>query len=78
MTQKEAAIMMKCNQSSITKSLMGNVQFGVKAGGEGVWRNSKGSLCKNYGRSLKKLRRVLMADVEVLDVLAEMYEEVNG
>ena len=76
-TQAEAAEVMKNNQSSITKSLMGNVTFNLKVKDKNTYMSKHGAICKRYGGSLKKLRKALLEDEEVLDILAEMAALVN-
>ena len=59
-TQMEIAKMLNVNQSSITKSLNGNVDY----------KNGK----KVYGGARKKIRKIIENDVKIRDILQEMRE----
>ena len=64
MTQMEAAEELNVNQSSITKTLFGNVDY----------RDGKGNA---YGGCMKKIRRIAMADPEIVETLKRI-EELNN
>jgi RNA polymerase sigma factor (sigma-70 family) len=57
-TQMEIAKMLNVNQSSITKSLNGNVDY----------KNGK----KIYGGARKKIRKIIENDDKIKDILAKM------
>lgn len=57
-TQMEIAKMLNVNQSSITKSLNGNVDY----------KNGK----KIYGGARKKIRKIIENDEKIKEILAEM------
>jgi predicted transcriptional regulator len=57
-TQMEIAKMLNVNQSSITKSLNGNVDY----------KNGK----KVYGGARKKIRKIIELDDEIKQILQEM------
>jgi RNA polymerase sigma factor (sigma-70 family) len=57
-TQMEIAKMLNVNQSSITKSLNGNVDY----------KNGK----KIYGGARKKIRKIIEMDDKIKDILAKM------
>lgn len=57
-TQMEIAKMLNVNQSSITKSLNGNVDY----------KNGK----KIYGGARKKIRKIIENDERIKEILAEM------
>lgn len=59
-TQMEIAKMLNVNQSSITKSLNGNVDY----------KNGK----KVYGGARKKIRKIIELDESIKNILAEMAE----
>jgi RNA polymerase sigma factor (sigma-70 family) len=59
-TQMEIAKMLNVNQSSITKSLNGNVDY----------KNGK----KVYGGARKKIRKIIELDDEIKQILQEMAE----
>jgi DNA-binding CsgD family transcriptional regulator len=59
-TQMEIAKMLNVNQSSITKSLNGNVDY----------KNGK----KIYGGARKKIRKIIENDDKIKDILAKMAE----
>ena len=59
-TQMEIAKMLNVNQSSITKSLNGNVDY----------KNGK----KIYGGARKKIRKIIEMDDKIKDILAKMQE----
>jgi DNA-binding CsgD family transcriptional regulator len=62
-TQMEIAKMLNVNQSSITKSLNGNVDY----------KNGK----KIYGGARKKIRKIIELDDKIIDILQKM-EEVRS
>jgi len=57
-TQMEIAKMLNVNQSSITKSLNGNVDY----------KNGK----KIYGGARKKIRKIIENDVRIKEILSQM------
>jgi predicted transcriptional regulator len=57
-TQMEIAKMLKVNQSSITKSLNGNVDY----------KNGK----KVYGGAKKKINKIIQSDEKIMEILREM------
>lgn len=57
-TQMEIAKMLNVNQSSITKSLNGNVDY----------KNGK----KIYGGARKKIRKIIESDEKIKDILSRM------
>lgn len=59
-TQMEIAKMLNVNQSSITKSLNGNVDY----------KNGK----KIYGGARKKIRKIIENDEKIKDILTKMAE----
>jgi DNA-binding CsgD family transcriptional regulator len=59
-TQMEIAKMLNVNQSSITKSLNGNVDY----------KNGK----KIYGGARKKIRKIIENDDKIKDILSKMAE----
>jgi len=59
-TQMEIAKMLNVNQSSITKSLNGNVDY----------KNGK----KIYGGARKKIRKIIEMDDKIIDILNKMSE----
>jgi DNA-binding CsgD family transcriptional regulator len=59
-TQMEIAKMLNVNQSSITKSLNGNVDY----------KNGK----KIYGGARKKIRKIIENDDKIKDILSKMTE----
>jgi DNA-binding CsgD family transcriptional regulator len=59
-TQMEIAKMLNVNQSSITKSLNGNVDY----------KNGK----KIYGGARKKIRKIIENDEKIKDILTKMSE----
>jgi DNA-binding CsgD family transcriptional regulator len=59
-TQMEIAKMLNVNQSSITKSLNGNVDY----------KNGK----KIYGGARKKIRKIIESDDKIKDILQKMAE----
>ncbi len=59
-TQMEIAKMLNVNQSSITKSLNGNVDY----------KNGK----KIYGGARKKIRKIIENDDKIKDILARMQD----
>ncbi len=59
-TQMEIAKMLNVNQSSITKSLNGNVDY----------KNGK----KIYGGARKKIKKIIENDEKIKDILAKMCE----
>jgi len=59
-TQMEIAKMLNVNQSSITKSLNGNVDY----------KNGK----KIYGGARKKIRKIIENDEKIKEILAKMSE----
>lgn len=59
-TQMEIAKMLKVNQSSITKSLNGNVDY----------KNGK----KIYGGARKKIRKIIENDVKIKTILSRMHD----
>ena len=59
-TQMEIAKMLNVNQSSITKSLNGNVDY----------KNGK----KVYGGARKKIRKIIENDDKIKDILTKMQE----
>jgi DNA-binding CsgD family transcriptional regulator len=59
-TQMEIAKMLNVNQSSITKSLNGNVDY----------KNGK----KIYGGARKKIKKIIENDDKIKDILAQMVE----
>jgi len=61
-TQTEIAKLLSVNQSSITKSLNGNVSYEDK------------THKKSYGGSLKKLKKLAQKDVEILDIIDQIAE----
>lgn len=61
-TQQECAKLMGVNQSSITKSLNGNVDY------------SKGSNKKNYGGIILKLNKIIDKDEKVQEILKQISE----
>lgn len=67
-TQMEIAKMLNVNQSSITKSINGNVDY-KQTNGKDSMSNKK---AKSYGGSLKKLRRLLEQDPRVQEILAKI------
>jgi RNA polymerase sigma factor (sigma-70 family) len=60
-TQMEIAKMLNVNQSSITKSLNGNVDY----------KNGK----KIYGGARKKIRKIIENDDKIKDILQKMADE---
>lgn len=62
-TQMEIAKILNVNQSSITKSLNGNVDY--KGGNNSV---------KMYGGSKKKLHRIIEKDPKILEIFRQMNE----
>ncbi len=60
LTQMEIAKKLKVNQSSITKSLHGNVDY------------KKGR--KSYGGAVKKIKEIAKNDMEVLEILNKISE----
>ena len=62
-TQMEIAKMLNVNQSSITKSLNGNVDY----------KNGK----KIYGGARKKIRKIVENDEKIKDILKKMQEVRN-
>lgn len=62
-TQMEIAKMLNVNQSSITKSLNGNVDY----------KNGK----KIYGGARKKIRKIIENDEKIKEILAKMAELRN-
>jgi len=67
-TQMEIAKMLNVNQSSITKSINGNVDYKIKSK-DGKDLSKK---AKSYGGSLKKLRRLLEQDPKIQEILARI------
>jgi DNA-binding CsgD family transcriptional regulator len=63
-TQMEIAKMLNVNQSSITKSLNGNVDY----------KNGK----KVYGGARKKIRKIIELDDKIKDILSKMEEVRNN
>lgn len=63
-TQMEIAKMLDVNQSSITKSLNGNVDY----------KNGK----RVYGGARKKIRKIIENDQKIKDILAKMNEIRNS
>src|SRR5271169_6625120 len=59
-TQMEIAKMLNVNQSSITKSLNGNVDY----------KNGK----KIYGGARKKIRKIVENDEKIKDILSKMHD----
>jgi len=59
-TQMEIAKMLNVNQSSITKSLNGNVDY----------KNGK----KIYGGARKKIRKIIENDVRIKEILSQMQD----
>lgn len=59
-TQMEIAKMLDVNQSSITKSLNGNVDY----------KNGK----KIYGGAKKKINKIIQSDEKITEILVEMAE----
>ncbi len=57
-TQSEIAKILGCNQSSVTKSLKGNVDY----------QNGR----RQYGGVNKKLKKLCMADPQILEILSKM------
>jgi len=72
-TQMEIAKMLNVNQSSITKSINGNVDYGKKNDADAENRKTP-QKSKVYGGSRKKLRRLLEEDPKVRAILAKMAE----
>jgi predicted XRE-type DNA-binding protein len=71
MTQQEAAKILGVNQSSITKSLNGNVDYSKKDE-----NNKKTKIV--YGGSLRRLRKLCQEDekiIEILKQIADLREE---
>lgn len=62
-TQMEIAKMLNVNQSSITKSLNGNVDY----------KNGK----KIYGGAKKKINKIIQSDEKISEILREM-SEIRG
>lgn len=69
-TQMEIAKMLNVNQSSITKSINGNVDYKQTNGKDKD--NLLNKKAKSYGGSLKKLRRLLEQDPAVQDILSRI------
>lgn len=63
-TQMEIAKKLNVNQSSITKSLNGNVDY--KNGG------------KIYGGARKKIRKIIESDEKIKEILIKMYDLCEG
>ncbi len=63
MTQKEIAAIRQCNQTSVTKSMIGNNSYdeGMKYG-------------KTYGGALPKLKSILLKDPIYLNILKQIEE----
>ncbi len=59
-TQMEIAKLLNVNQSSITKSLNGNVDY----------KNGK----KVYGGAKKKINKIIQSDEKIIEILREMAE----
>lgn len=60
-TQMEIAKMLNVNQSSITKSLNGNVDY----------KNGRGTI-KVYGGAKKKIRKIIDTDPRIKEILQEI------
>ncbi len=67
MTQVEIAAELGVNQSSITKSLSGNVDYS---------RTNKDGKNPQFGGSIKKLKLIVSKNQEIQDILQEM-EDIN-
>lgn len=71
LTQQEIAKLLNVNQSSITKSINGNVDYKEK----NVDKNNKHII---YGGSKRKLKKIIETDtkvIEILDRIAELRDE---
>lgn len=71
LTQQEIAKLLNVNQSSITKSVNGNVDYKEK----NVDKNNKHII---YGGSKRKLKKIIETDtkvIEILDRIAELRDE---
>lgn len=70
-TQMEIAKMLNVNQSSITKSINGNVDYKNCKDDDGGKSLKKS---KTYGGSKKKLRKILENDPKIKEILAKIHE----
>lgn len=73
-TQVEIAKILGVNQSSITKSLNGNVDYSEKDEGD-----KSGGKKRSYGGTLKKIKKIVENDPEIKEILrkiADLRDEV--
>ena len=71
LTQVEAASKLKLNQSSINKILNGNKDYSVNK------NNSIDKNKKSYGGSIKKIRKLIMQDKDIQEILLKIGELQN-
>jgi hypothetical protein len=70
--QQEIAAKLFINQSSIAKSLAGNVDYGVKEGDDTKASNKKQK--KNaYGGSIRKLQKLVLEDITCKSIIERMH-----